>query len=75
MASTGYQLRKAVARLGEELQERAWTVGRDPKDEARLQRRWGLLESALGAVFTIAARRVGTRVYGVLTGEPPPGKR
>jgi hypothetical protein len=36
---------------------------------------WGVLEGALGAVFTLAARRVGTKVWGVLTGEQPPAKR
>ncbi len=36
---------------------------------------WGVLEGAVGAVFTLAARRVGTKVWGVLTGELPPARR
>jgi len=36
---------------------------------------WGVLEGAVGAVFTLAARRFGTKVWGVLTGEQPPAKR
>lgn len=75
MATTGYQVRQAVARLGEEIQELAWTVGRDPKEEARLRRRWSMLEGALGAVATIAARQLAARAWGVLTGEVPPNRR
>jgi hypothetical protein len=48
---TQEKVRSAVARVGEELTEKAWTVGRDRK---------------------IAARRVGVKLWGVLTGERPP---
>jgi hypothetical protein len=36
---------------------------------------WGVLEGAVGAVFTLAARRIGAKAWGVLTGERPPVKR
>jgi len=35
---------------------------------------WGVLQGATGAVFTLAARRVGVKAWGVLTGERPPAK-
>ena len=69
-----YRARRAVGRAGEEVQEKAWTVGRDPREERRTRLAWGLLQGALGAVFTLAARRAATRIWFVLTGEPPPGK-
>ena len=68
------KVRSGIARLGEEIAEKAWTVGRDPKVEKRKRLAWGLLQGALGAVFTVAARRAGAKAWGVLTGEQPPTK-
>ncbi len=72
MASTGNAIRRAVSSAGEKVSELAWTVGRDPREEKRLRRRWGLLEATLGALFGLAARRLSYRLWGVLTGEEPP---
>jgi hypothetical protein len=36
---------------------------------------WGALQGALGAAATIGARRIVSRLWGVLTGERPPAKR
>lgn len=72
MASTEDQLRQALARVGRQLEELAWTVGRDQRREARLQRRWRVLEAAVGIAATVAARKIATRIYYVLTGEQPP---
>jgi len=72
---TQEKVRSAVARVGEELTERAWTVGRDPKTERKKLLAWGALQGTLGAVAALGARRVGSRVWGVLTGEQPPAKR
>ncbi len=72
MASMGNEIRRAVAGAGEKVSELAWTVGRDPREEKRLRRRWGMLEATLGAAFGLAARRLSYRAWGVLTGEEPP---
>jgi hypothetical protein len=72
---TEEKVRSAIARVGEEIAERAWTVGRDPKTERKKRLAWGVLQGALGAAATIAARRLGAKAYGVLTGERPPVKR
>lgn len=72
--SLAYRIRRVVGRAGEEVQEKAWTVGRDPREERRTRLAWGILQGALGAVFTLAARRAATRIWFVLTGEAAPGK-
>ena len=72
MAKKTSQARSAIATGGEKVSELAWTVGRDPRKEARLQRRWSLLQIALGAAFALAARRLAERAWVVLTGEEPP---
>jgi hypothetical protein len=69
------KVRSAIARVGEELSEKAWTVGRDRKTERRKRLAWGILQGALGAAATIAGRRLGSRIWGILTGEQPPAKR
>jgi hypothetical protein len=68
-------IRSGIARVGEEIAEKAWTVGRDEKSERKKRIAWGVLQGAIGAVFTLGARRVGARAWGVLTGEQPPAKR
>lgn len=75
MAGRGYEARRAIARVGGEIQEKAWTVGRDRREERRMQRRWGLLQSVVGAAFTLGARRLGARIWKVATGEEPPTRR
>jgi hypothetical protein len=69
---TQEKVRSAVARVGEELTEKAWTVGRDPKTERKERLAWGVLQASMTAVATLAARRVGFRLWGILTGESPP---
>jgi hypothetical protein len=68
-------IRSGIARVGEEIAEKAWTVGRDEKDERKKRIAWGILQGSIGAVFTLAARRAGAKAWGVLTGEQPPAKR
>jgi hypothetical protein len=72
---TEEKVRSAIARVGAEISEKAWTVGRDAKVEKRKRLAWGLLQGALGAVATIGARRAVSRAWGVLTGEQPPAKK
>jgi hypothetical protein len=69
------RVRSAIARAGEELTEKAWTIGRDPKTEKRKRLVWGVVQGVVGAVFTLGARRVGAKAWGILTGEAPPTKR
>jgi len=69
------RVRSAIARAGEELSERAWTVGRDTKTVKRKRLAWGIVQGIVGAAFTIGARRLGAKAWGVLTGERPPTKR
>jgi hypothetical protein len=71
---TEQKLRAGIARVGEELVEKAWTVGRDAKAERRKRLAWGIVQSATAAVFTLAARRLGAKAWGILTGEQPPAK-
>jgi hypothetical protein len=72
---TEHRVRSAIARAGEEISERAWTLGRDAKAEKRKRLAWGVVQGAVGAVFTLGARRVGAKAWGVLTGEQPPTKK
>lgn len=72
---TEEKVRAAIARAGEELAEKAWTVGRDRKAEQRKRLAWGIVQGAIGAVFTLGARRVGAKAWGILTGERPPTRR
>ncbi len=72
---TEQKVRSAIARVGEELAEKAWTVGRDEKVERRKRLAWGVLQGATGAVATLAARRIGAKVWGILTDERPPAKK
>jgi hypothetical protein len=69
------KVRSAIARAGEELTEKAWTIGRDPKAEKRKRLAWGIVQGAVGAVFTLAARRAGAKAWGILTGEQPPTRK
>jgi hypothetical protein len=68
-------IRSGIARVGEEIAEKAWTVGRDEKAERRKRLAWGVVQGSIGAVFTLAARRLGAKAWGVLTGEQPPVRR
>jgi hypothetical protein len=72
---TEQKVRAVIARAGEGLSEKAWTIGRDPKAERKKRLAWGVLQGALGAVATLGARRAVARLWGVLTGERPPTKR
>jgi hypothetical protein len=72
---TEQRVRSVIARAGEGLTEKAWTVGRDKKVEQRKRFAWGVVQGVVGAVFTLAARRIGAKMWGVLTGEQPPTKK
>jgi hypothetical protein len=70
--------RTVVAEQLEELRtdvEALWVaLTHDPKKEARKERAWMLFTGALGAVAALGARKAATKLWVVLTGEPPPGR-
>jgi hypothetical protein len=68
-------IRAGIAHVGEEIAEKAWTVGRDKQAERKKRIAWGIVQGTIGAVFTLGARRLGAKAWGVLTGERPPVKR
>jgi hypothetical protein len=68
-------IRSGIARIGDGIAEKAWTVGRDEKAERKKRIAWGVVQGSIGAVFTLVARRLGAKAWGVLTGEQPPGRR
>jgi hypothetical protein len=45
---------------------------RDPAKEVWKERAWAALSGVFAAVAAIAARRVATKAWGILTGETPP---
>jgi hypothetical protein len=64
----GQQLRAIADDL-----ERLWKAAtRDPAAERRKQRAWILLTGALGAASTMASRKVMSKLWPILTGEPVP---
>ena len=67
-------LQEELNRLGSDLKSLLETLTRDPKEQARRERRWNLLVGVTGAVFTLAARRLAAKTWGILTGEEPPTK-
>jgi uncharacterized membrane-anchored protein len=75
MAVKTQPVRRGVARVGQEIQQKAWTVGRDRKAERRKQLLYTGLTAALGAGATMLARRFASKAYRVLTGEEPPAKK
>ncbi len=61
-----------LGRLNEDLRALWRGLTRDPETELRKQRAWAALSGAFAAVAAIAARRVATKAWGILTGELPP---
>jgi hypothetical protein len=70
-----HAIRSGIARVGEGIAEKAWTVGRDEKAERKKRIAWGIVQGSIGAVFTLTARRLGAKAWGVLTGEQPPTRK
>jgi len=75
MATKTEPARRAVARLGEGIQEKAWTIGRDQRAEQKMRFAWMGLSAGLGAVATLLARRLASKAWRVATGEEPPAKK
>lgn len=68
------RLRSGLATVGKEIAERAWTLGRDTRAEARKQRAWRMLQAGVGAGFTLLARRAAAGAWEGLTGRDAPGR-
>ena len=58
--------------LADDLEELWKAATRDPAAERRKQRGWILLTGALGAASTMGSRKVMTKLWPILTGEPVP---
>jgi hypothetical protein len=69
------QVRGAIAEDLRSLAEDLMALVEDPKKRARRERQWRLLYGAITFGFTIASRRLATRVWEILTGEKPPTRR
>jgi hypothetical protein len=65
-------IEEQVAEVWQDLQDLWVTLTVDPKKQARKERAWSMLSGALGAAATMGARRATTKIWDVLTGEPPP---
>jgi hypothetical protein len=74
MADRRETLQEELSTLASDLKSLLETLTKDPKEQARRERRWNLLLGITGAVFTLAARRLAAKAWGVLTGEAPPTK-
>ena len=61
--------------LADDLEELWKAATRNPAAEQRKQRGWVLLTGALGAAATMASRKALTKLWPILTGEPPPGPK
>jgi len=75
MATRTEPARRVVARLGDGIHEKAWTIGRNKRAEQKKRLLWMGLTAGLGAVATLGARRLASTVWRTVTGETPPAKK
>jgi hypothetical protein len=75
MATKTEPVRRVVARVGEGIPQKAWTVGRDKRAEQKKRLAWMGLSAGLGAVATLLARKLASKAWRVATGEEPPTKK
>jgi uncharacterized protein DUF4235 len=72
MPSKNDVVAEQLAEIRQDLRD-LWTALRtDPKVQKRKERGWALLAGVLGALTTVVARQLATKVWTRLTGEPPP---
>lgn len=72
MANKNDVVAEQLSELKQDLRDLWVAVTHDPKKQARKERMWAILAGAIGAAGTVAARQLATRIWTVLTGEPPP---
>ena len=58
--------------LADDLKSLLESVTTDPKERQRKERRWSALQGGIAVLTTMVARRLATRVWGILTGEQAP---
>lgn len=58
--------------LGDDLKSLLESATTDPKERQRKERRWSALQGAIAVLTTMLARRLTTRLWGILTGEQAP---
>jgi hypothetical protein len=58
--------------LADDLKRLYETATTDPKELKWRERRWRVLESAVGVVMTLAVKRLLIKAWGILTGEEAP---
>ena len=75
MAVKTEPVRRGVAKLGEGIQEKAWSIGRNKQAERKKRLLWMGLTAGLGAAATLVARRLASKAWRVVTGEEPPAKK
>jgi hypothetical protein len=75
MATRTEPARRVVARLGDGIHEKAWTIGRNKRAEQKKRLLWMGLTAGLGAAATLGATRLASKAWRVLTGEEPPAKK
>lgn len=68
-------LLEKLEELQQDLLDLWHTLRREQKRDVRKERAWAALSGVFAAVAALAARRAATKIYGILTGEKPPGGR
>jgi hypothetical protein len=58
--------------LADDLKSLVESATTDPKERQRKERRWGALQGGIAILTTMAARRLATKAWGILTGEQAP---
>jgi hypothetical protein len=75
MPSRSDVLLENLDELQQDLRDLWHGLTRDPEKEVWKQRAWTALSGVFAAVAALAARRVATKLWGILTGEVPPTKQ
>jgi hypothetical protein len=68
-------IREELSKLAGDVRHLAVVVREDPKKQRRKEWAWRGLYAGLSAVFALAARRLATRLWWVLTGRTAPAKQ
>ncbi|HEY1369432.1 MAG TPA: hypothetical protein VGF23_20075 [Gaiellaceae bacterium] len=74
MADKRGAVMEELQELRQDLRDLVVTITTDQKELARRHRQWQMLQAATGALFMVAARRLATKAWFVLTGEVPPNQ-
>lgn len=61
--------------LADDLKSLLESATTSPKERKRKELRWRALYGALSIATTLVARRIATKAWATLTGEPPPNQQ